>query len=43
MRVGFIGLGSMGGSQARQLAKTVPELVVYDAFPIPSPETDARQ
>jgi len=33
VRVGFIGLGSMGGSQARQLAKTVPELVVYDAFP----------
>ena len=33
MRVGFIGLGSMGGTQARQLAKTVPELVVYDAFP----------
>jgi len=33
MRVGFIGLGSMGGTQARQLAKTVPDLVVYDAFP----------
>src|ERR1043166_4799836 len=33
MRVGFIGLGSMGGTQARQLAKTVPDMVVYDAFP----------
>ena len=33
MRVGFIGLGSMGGTQARQLAKTVPDLVVYDGFP----------
>jgi 3-hydroxyisobutyrate dehydrogenase len=33
MRIGFIGLGSMGGDQARQLAKADPDLTVYDAVP----------
>jgi 3-hydroxyisobutyrate dehydrogenase len=30
MRIGFIGLGSMGGDQARLLAKAYPDLAVYD-------------
>jgi 3-hydroxyisobutyrate dehydrogenase len=30
MRVGFVGLGSMGGDQARLLAKASFELIVYD-------------
>lgn len=32
-KVGFIGLGSMGGDQARELAKLDYDLTVYDAFP----------
>lgn len=32
-KVGFIGLGSMGGDQARQLAKLPLELTVYDISP----------
>ena len=31
--VGFIGLGSMGGGQARELAKLAVPLTVYDKFP----------
>jgi 3-hydroxyisobutyrate dehydrogenase len=30
MRIGFIGLGSMGGNQARQLVKGDPDVAVYD-------------
>lgn len=33
MRIGFIGLGSMGGDQARLLAKAYPDMVIYDASP----------
>jgi len=33
MRVGFVGLGSMGGDQARLLAHAPFDLMVYDAFP----------
>ena len=33
MRVGFVGLGSMGGDQARLLAKAHLDLMVYDTFP----------
>ena len=32
MRVGFVGLGSMGGDQARLLAQAPVDLIVYDAF-----------
>lgn len=32
-RIGFIGLGSMGGDQARELARGPMELAVFDAFP----------
>lgn len=32
-KVGFIGLGSMGGDQARELAKLPLDLTVYDLFP----------
>ncbi len=32
-KIGFIGLGSMGGDQARELAKLPLELTVYDVFP----------
>jgi 3-hydroxyisobutyrate dehydrogenase and related beta-hydroxyacid dehydrogenases len=32
-KIGFIGLGSMGGDQARELAKNFANLTVYDAFP----------
>lgn len=31
--IGFIGLGSMGGDQARELAKLPHNLVVFDVFP----------
>jgi 3-hydroxyisobutyrate dehydrogenase len=31
--IGFIGLGSMGGDQARELAKLPNPLVVFDTFP----------
>lgn len=31
--IGFIGLGSMGGDQARELAKLALPLTVYDVFP----------
>ena len=31
--VGFIGLGSMGGCQARELAKLALPLTVHDKFP----------
>ena len=31
--VGFIGLGSMGGGQARELAKLALPLTVFDKFP----------
>ncbi|MEZ4280291.1 MAG: NAD(P)-binding domain-containing protein [Myxococcota bacterium] len=33
MKIGFIGLGSMGGPQARLIARAGFELSVYDAFP----------
>lgn len=33
MRVGFVGLGSMGGNQARLLAESSFDLMVYDVFP----------
>lgn len=33
MRVGFVGLGSMGGNQARLLAEASFDLMVYDVFP----------
>jgi 3-hydroxyisobutyrate dehydrogenase len=33
MRIGFIGLGSMGGDQARLLAKAYTDLAVYDVSP----------
>lgn len=33
MKVGFIGLGSMGGDQAMLLAKSEHELKVFDVFP----------
>lgn len=33
MRIGFIGLGSMGGKQARELVKHFPDIAVFDAFP----------
>lgn len=32
-KIGFIGLGSMGGDQARELAKLPLDLTVYDLFP----------
>src|SRR5690606_2192357 len=32
-KIGFIGLGSMGGDQARELAKLQLDLTVYDVFP----------
>jgi len=32
-KIGFIGLGSMGGDQARELAKLALDLTVYDVFP----------
>lgn len=32
-KIGFIGLGSMGGDQARELAKLPLDLTVYDVFP----------
>jgi 3-hydroxyisobutyrate dehydrogenase len=32
MQVGFVGLGSMGGEQARLLAQAPVDLIVYDAF-----------
>ena len=31
--IGFIGLGAMGGDQARELAKLPNKLVVFDVFP----------
>lgn len=33
MRIAFIGLGSMGGDQARQIAKAGLDLTVYDVWP----------
>jgi len=33
MKVGFIGLGSMGYGQAMLLAKSEHDLAVFDAFP----------
>ena len=33
MKIGFIGLGNMGGPMARNLAKAGHELVVFDVFP----------
>lgn len=33
MKLGFIGLGSMGGRQAQELAKLPHELTVYDVYP----------
>jgi 3-hydroxyisobutyrate dehydrogenase len=33
MRIGFIGLGSMGGDQARLLAKAYPDMMIYDVSP----------
>lgn len=33
LKVAFIGLGSMGGDQARQIAKSSLALTVYDVFP----------
>jgi 3-hydroxyisobutyrate dehydrogenase-like beta-hydroxyacid dehydrogenase len=33
MRIGFVGLGSMGGNQARLLAEASFDLMVYDVFP----------
>jgi 3-hydroxyisobutyrate dehydrogenase len=32
-KIGFIGLGSMGGDQSRELAKLPMQLTVYDIFP----------
>lgn len=32
-KIGFVGLGSMGGDQARELAKLPLDLTVYDLFP----------
>ncbi len=33
MKIGFIGLGSMGGKQARELTKHFKDVAVFDAFP----------
>jgi 3-hydroxyisobutyrate dehydrogenase len=40
--IGFIGLGSMGGDQARELAKLPNPLVVFDVFPAAAAKFEGR-